>query len=184
MALKISFDIANGMHHLHTHSNLPIIHRDLKSPNVLMASYNFDDPVVCKVTDFGLAGVKLTIATERVANPRWLAPEIMRGDEFTPEADVFSFAVIMWETLARKMPWIDQGFNSVVEDFIKNGQRLIIPPNTNPDFENLINKCWSQDPKARPNFGNLTRELVLVAAKNSITISSMRGIKRGNIEKK
>ena len=88
-------DIARGMHCLHSNGTSPIIHRDLKvlkprllycllisfsylrkkkkkqkkSPNVLLVSFLPTDPVMAKVTDFGLAGVRATVSTKAVANP-------------------------------------------------------------------------------------------------------------------
>src|SRR5690349_8052541 len=98
----------------------PLIHRDLKSANVLvclsgvrsflvlilcvkLASCNPMDPVVAKVTDFGLSSelvlpaIKESSVTRAVMNPTWLAPEITKGDEYSEKSDVYSFGIIVNE---------------------------------------------------------------------------------------
>jgi serine/threonine protein kinase len=69
------------MAYLHGRSP-PVLHRDLKSPNVLLASV--DGRLCAKVADFGVAqAIASRGATGRVVqNPTWLAPEIMRGEEY------------------------------------------------------------------------------------------------------
>ena len=54
MRVKIALDIAKGLNYLHTQKP-PIIHRDVRSPNIFMASLSMTDSVLAKVGDFGLA---------------------------------------------------------------------------------------------------------------------------------
>ena len=54
----MALDMAQGMRYLHTRDP-PIIHRDLKSPNVLLSAVTSDASVVCKIADFGLSQVLL-----------------------------------------------------------------------------------------------------------------------------
>jgi serine/threonine protein kinase len=68
LRVKIAADIANGMAFLHS-AKPPIIHRDLKSPNILLATHSADAKVVAKVADFGLSGAMRTVANTEVANP-------------------------------------------------------------------------------------------------------------------
>ena len=114
----IALGIARGIGHLHNHSPR-ILHRDLKSLNVLL-----DERNVPKLTDFGLSQVR--IETLRTAGVRkrtdqnagvppgtfaWLAPELMSDldAEYISSCDVFSFGMIMWEIAARKIPWSRPG---------------------------------------------------------------------------
>ena len=80
----------------------PVIHRDLKTPNILLANTEEGARVCAKVCDFGLS-MRMTksAAGREVGNPIWLAPEILkRGDkppEYDEKSDVYSFGIILWE---------------------------------------------------------------------------------------
>jgi hypothetical protein len=79
LRLRIAWDIARGLAFLHA-SDPPLLHRDMKSPNVLLSAVTPDAFVCAKVCDFGLTGAvfmdfKAVKASERdVENPTWLAP--------------------------------------------------------------------------------------------------------------
>lgn len=92
--LGIAVDAAKGMHFLHT-CTPPILHRDFKSPNLLV-----DANWCAKVADFNLSKRETPgmshAGTLTKNNPRWLAPEMLAGDIPTKAADVFSFGVVMW----------------------------------------------------------------------------------------
>lgn len=91
---RCALDIAKGMNYLHTTSWPPIIHRDLKSPNVLMSSLDERAEMVAKVADFGLSqALASTTKGRSVANPVWLAPEIIQNQDYTEKADVYSYGV-------------------------------------------------------------------------------------------
>ena len=105
--LRMALDAAAGMLYLHARSP-PLIHRDLKSPNLLVdASWRV------KVADLGLSKVLEEVTAPAGAsgtagvpgNPRWLAPEVMEGGRPSPATDVFSFAVVMWELVTWELPW-------------------------------------------------------------------------------
>lgn len=92
--LSMALNAALGMLYLHTRSP-PIIHRDLKSPNLLL-----DDSWHVKVSDFNLSrfvedhlGSRSSSAA--ATNPRWLPPEVLKGQRATAAGDVFAFGVVM-----------------------------------------------------------------------------------------
>jgi hypothetical protein len=143
--LSMAFDAAKGMLYLHNNRPVPVIHRDLKSPNLLVAT-----DWTIKVADFNLSrlaeehaadrtdfigGSRLTGGSSGVtatgpSQPRWLAPECMRNEPFTAASDVFSFAVVMWELLTGNIPWGDvpKYREETIFTFIQEGKRLDIPP--------------------------------------------------------
>jgi len=95
LRLRIAWDIAKGMAFLHS-TEPPLLHRDIKSPNILLAATNPNAFVVAKVADFGLTGqvftesMKAVKSNERaVENPTWLAPEIIREEPYATPADVY-----------------------------------------------------------------------------------------------
>jgi serine/threonine protein kinase len=133
--LKMSKDIANAMVYLHAIGETardPIIHRDLKSPNLLLVEYPpKDDIPVVKITDFGLARQKDVRDNEETEDFRaslagseesqeqarrtqmmtgcgtlyWMAPEVLKGDVYNEAVDVYAFAMCMWEMVAGEVPW-------------------------------------------------------------------------------
>lgn len=88
------------MNYLHTFSP-PIIHRDLKSYNLLV-----DENFCVKVTDFGLAKSMSTETAKTFCGTMpWTAPEIFKSDGYTTKADVYSFGIVMWELITREEPY-------------------------------------------------------------------------------
>lgn len=98
--------VVQGMLQLHSHRP-PILHRDLKSPNLLV-----DKHWRCKIADFNLSRVMETTAVMSsitANNPRWLAPEVITRQEYSKAADIFSFGIILWELLVWRLPWEELG---------------------------------------------------------------------------
>eukprot|EP01043_Picozoa_sp_COSAG02_P010925 COSAG02_NODE_395_length_23127_cov_130.205663_9_plen_1340_part_00 len=107
-------DIAEGMAHLHQLKPDAIIHRDLKSQNVLLAQDDAHlDRTIARITDYGLAAAMETIGTTRSSRAgntgtlRWKAPETFAG-KFSPQSDVFAFAITAFEVVARCIPFADE----------------------------------------------------------------------------
>ena len=96
---KFALDIAKGVYYLHT-SKQPILHRDLKSLNILL-----DHALTAKLADFGWTRIKAKVMTSKIGTYQWMAPEVIKGFKYTEKADVFSFGVIMWELATRKPPY-------------------------------------------------------------------------------
>lgn len=74
--IRICLDTARALEYMHSLTP-PIIHRDVRSPNILIASVDRRADVVAKLSDFGTARVLVTaIASRDLGNPFWLAPEV------------------------------------------------------------------------------------------------------------
>eukprot|EP01087_Luapelamoeba_hula_P012330 TRINITY_DN3429_c0_g4_i3.p1 TRINITY_DN3429_c0_g4~~TRINITY_DN3429_c0_g4_i3.p1 ORF type:complete len:1705 (+),score=283.87 TRINITY_DN3429_c0_g4_i3:276-5390(+) len=161
MRMKVVTDIALGVAFMHGLTP-PIIHRDLKTLNVLMAS---DDPsaqVVAKVADFGTCVAATTFVGRVVDNPLWLAPEIMAGFEYSEKADVYSFGMIMYEVVERKLPFdeFDVRFVSKLEKQIEDGLRPTVHRLITPEpYIALMRECWDGDPSARPDMTDVVKRL-------------------------
>ncbi|MQL73837.1 hypothetical protein Taro_006222 [Colocasia esculenta] len=100
--LRMALDVAKGVNYLHC-LNPPIVHWDLKTPNLLV-----DKNWAVKVCDFGLSRFKANtfISSKSVAGtPEWMAPEFLRGEPTNEKSDVFSFGVILWELVTMQQPW-------------------------------------------------------------------------------
>lgn len=78
---------------------------------------------------------------------------------YTEKADVYSFGIILWEMIAREVPF--SGLNGVqvsIQVTTKN-LRPTIPPDLDPDVTRLIQDCWDTDPARRPSFDDVVKEL-------------------------
>ncbi|XWS17851.1 hypothetical protein CRYUN_Cryun33cG0103800 [Craigia yunnanensis] len=100
--MKIALDTARGLEYLHEHCNPPVIHRDLKSSNILL-----DSDFNAKLSDFGLA---VTDAAQNKNNLKlsgtlgYLAPEYLLDGKLTDKSDVYAFGVVLLELLLGRKP--------------------------------------------------------------------------------
>ncbi|GAM18438.1 hypothetical protein SAMD00019534_016130 [Acytostelium subglobosum LB1] len=161
LRLKIALDISSGMAFLHS-STPPIIHRDLKSPNILLVSTDEQAPTIAKVVDFGLSGLQHTITNKGVENPVWLAPEIIQKHEASTQSDVYAFGVILWELLTFKDFFGELGFMSLIEDKVVSGERPPIPESCPPAYARLINDCWQNETAQRPPFSEIEDRIMAI----------------------
>jgi len=158
---RLALDIAKGMQFLHGTSP-PLVHRDLKSPNVLMQTITDFPNVMCKVSDFGLSRTSVSgFVSKVVQNPIWCAPEILKDEEYDERADVYSFGIILWEFNTRKFPFdeYDFKFGFQLEDAIIGGTRPTIPSDCPEKFSKLIQDCWNANPSSRPLFSQIVKNL-------------------------
>ncbi|XP_020888621.1 probable tyrosine-protein kinase DDB_G0283397 isoform X2 [Arabidopsis lyrata subsp. lyrata] len=154
--INMAVDIARGMNYLHCCSP-PIIHRDLKSSNLLV-----DRNWTVKVADFGLSRIKhQTYLTSKSGKgtPQWMAPEVLRNESADEKSDIYSFGVVLWELATEKIPWENLNSMQVIGAVGFMNQRLEIPKDIDPDWISLIESCWHSDTKLRPTFQELMEKL-------------------------
>ncbi|CAM0910717.1 unnamed protein product [Alopecurus aequalis] len=153
LILKIAIQISKGMEYLHQNS---IIHRDLKTANILIGLHN----QVVKIADFGVArlGSQEGHMTAETGTYRWMAPEIINHKPYDHKADIFSFAIVLWELITLKVPY-DNMTPLQAALGVRQGFRLEIPPGTHLGLSGLIEQCWDEDPDVRPVFAEITVQL-------------------------
>ncbi|XP_024520866.1 serine/threonine-protein kinase CTR1 isoform X1 [Selaginella moellendorffii] len=150
--LRMALDVARGVNYLHR-SKPAIVHRDLKSPNLLVDKY-----LTVKVCDFGLSRFKsktFLSSQTGAGTPEWMAPEVLRDEPSKEKSDVYSFGVVLWELVTLQKPWTGLTAMQVVAAVAFNGRRLQIPSNVNPKMRALIESCWANDPELRPSFASI-----------------------------
>lgn len=150
--LNMAYDVAKGMNYLHKR-NPPIVHRDLKSPNLLV-----DKKYTVKVCDFGLSRLKAnTFLSSKSAagTPEWMAPEVLRDEPSNEKSDVYSFGVILWELATMQQPWSKLNPAQVVAAVGFKSKRLEIPRDLNPQVAAIIEACWANEPWKRPSFATI-----------------------------
>ncbi|KAM0009326.1 putative protein kinase RLK-Pelle-RLCK-X family [Helianthus debilis subsp. tardiflorus] len=98
--MKIALDTARGLEYLHEHCKPPVIHRDLKSSNILLDSrYN------AKLADFGLAVMDGANKNVKLSGTLgYVAPEYLLDGKLTDKSDVYAFGVVLLELLLKRRP--------------------------------------------------------------------------------
>eukprot|EP01129_Flabellula_baltica_P001775 TRINITY_DN11690_c0_g1_i1.p1 TRINITY_DN11690_c0_g1~~TRINITY_DN11690_c0_g1_i1.p1 ORF type:complete len:990 (-),score=186.46 TRINITY_DN11690_c0_g1_i1:18-2987(-) len=156
---KLCTDIALGISYLHDRV-VPIAHRDIKSPNILISSLDAQSDSCAKITDFGTAQHVIGPLTGRVVdNPIWLAPEILNDRPYDHTVDTYAFGVVVWEIFCRSRPFSEIQFMSDVQSVIIAGERPDIPLYVPIEVKEIIQRCWSSEPSERPEWDQILKKL-------------------------
>ncbi|KAI9122581.1 hypothetical protein K1719_006421 [Acacia pycnantha] len=183
--LKVILGAAKGLAYLHDHANPCIIHRDIKSSNILL-----DDHLNAKVADFGLSKTMVDcdkdhITTQVKGTMGYLDPEYYMTQRLTEKSDVYSFGVLMLEMITARKP-IERGkyIVKVVRDSIDREKELygleeIVDPvmgsesSTLKGLENFVDlsmKCLQETGGDRPSMNDVVKEIesiLLIAGFNN-----------------
>ncbi|KAL1358769.1 hypothetical protein AAHE18_04G057700 [Arachis hypogaea] len=171
--LKITLGAARGMDYLHEHANPPIIHRDIKSTNILL-----DERLNAKVSDFGLSkplrdGEKGYVTTQVKGTMGYLDPEYYMTQQLTEKSNVYSFGVLMLELITARRP-IERGRyivkvvkNALDKDKEFYGLKEVIDPSidlgTTPQgfdkFVDLAMQCVDESSSSRPSMNFVVKEI-------------------------
>lgn len=150
---KIALDTARGVNYLHNFPT-PVLHRDLKSLNILL-----DDAMNAKLADFGWTRFKAETMTNKIGTYQWMAPEVIQGQEYSEKADVYSFGIILWELATRKPPFRELNGLQVSQEVVKNNLRPPLPKRCPEPFVKLMQRCWDKDCESRPSFELIIEDL-------------------------
>ena len=152
MRIKLTCDASKGIEYLHDNG---IIHRDIKPDNFLVITLEDNVIVNCKLTYFGSSRnlnqmlTNMTF-TKGVGTPKYMAPEILNKERYKKSADVFSFAITMYEVFIWKQAYPKDQFKFPwnIADFVSEGKRLNLN-HINKNLSRIISSCWQQNPNER-----------------------------------
>ncbi|CEG37631.1 tkl protein kinase [Plasmopara halstedii] len=160
---QIAIDVADALVYLHT-LNPKLIHRDLKSRNVLI-----DAQSGAKLSDFGISRNRSfdETMTAGVGTARWIAPEVILGGHYTEFADVYSFGVVLSELDTCKAPFHDATNTNGGKMQDVTILQLVSAGKLQPSFSDscphsivkLARACLSFDPAQRPSAIHISYEL-------------------------
>jgi serine/threonine protein kinase len=151
--IRALMDTARGMEFLHRNK---ILHRDLKTDNVLISSMDVRAAVVGKLSDFGTSRFAGSDAartkTKGVGTPIFMAPEILANQKYDMRADVFSFGVMCWHVWTQQEPYAHFDNQFAIYRFIDEGKRLAIPDDMPAALREVTDASWAHDQARRPSF--------------------------------
>ncbi|XP_059638955.1 probable LRR receptor-like serine/threonine-protein kinase At1g05700 [Cornus florida] len=170
--LQIATDAAQGLEYLHHGCKPPIIHRDVKSSNILL-----NEKFQAKLADFGLSRVFPTesgthVSTIVAGTPGYLDPEYFSSNRLTEKSDVYSFGIVILEIITGQ-PATPKSYGKThiiqwVSSMLANGDvKSIVDPKLEEDYDvnsawkvvELAMACVSRTSTRRPTIDNVVMEL-------------------------
>ncbi|KAJ4780576.1 Leucine-rich repeat protein kinase family protein [Rhynchospora pubera] len=141
--VRIAYESAQGLEYLHKMCNPPLIHRDIKSSNILLST-----TLEAKVSDFGLVRdcSGTYVSTKIVGTPGYLDPYYASTSQLTEKSDVYSFGVVMLEIVTSKSPILQgpqgsQHLTQFVQQRLSRGKiESILDPNMGGQYN--LNSVW------------------------------------------
>ncbi|CAD2214253.1 protein kinase [Angomonas deanei] len=140
-----------AVHHVHSRH---MIHRDIKSANILLCSNG-----LVKLGDFGFSRMYAATVSDDVGRtfcgtPYYVAPEIWRRRPYSKKADMFSLGVLLYELLTLKRPFDGANMNEVMQKTLA-GRFEPLPSKISPEMKEIVSSLLSGDPTRRPSSSKL-----------------------------
>ncbi|GBB99216.1 hypothetical protein RclHR1_03450011 [Rhizophagus clarus] len=173
--LFMLYEIISGLKEIHRQN---LIHCDLHDGNILNHTDKKDEGEKADyktyVSDLGLCQpVKSFFKKYEICGViPFMAPEILRGNLYTPASDIYSFSMIMWEFTSGVPPFVDRAHDFQLSLSICKGERPEIIKNTPQCYVDLMKKCWNEDPSKRPptsEVENIIRNWIYCSNHNKIS---------------
>jgi len=160
LLIEMAQNIVSAMIFLHSKN---IIHRDLKTANILVENWHEGKVRVC---DFGLSKIVVAEDSTKTQNvygtPAYSAPELPTPGH-TNKVDVYSFGLILWEMINRKVPWMELSHPFFIVEKVNAGERPIL--DSSHPLYSIVTRCWAQSPDNRPTFSQVFKDLESVRNK-------------------
>ncbi|KAF7267700.1 hypothetical protein GWI33_019092 [Rhynchophorus ferrugineus] len=155
-AMSWVYQCAKGVEYLHSMKPKPLIHRDLKPPNLLL----INGGIHLKICDFGTAADKNTYMTNNKGSAAWMAPEVFTSSQYTESCDVFSWGIILWEVISRKKPFYKNASSAFsIMWAVHKGKRPPLIRDCPPSIEKLMTDSWDHDPQKRPSMKQIANKM-------------------------
>jgi len=160
--MDYALQLASGVQYIHKVAGL--MHRNLKTPNLLLNSsgrLKISQLGLCCLGDEGQTNQLMEVGTLR-----WMAPEVLLHRPYGQAADIYSVGIILWELLTKQPPWTElQAEDGKLEapamaKAQRENLRMKFPPKTPLEIAQLILRCVHPEPFKRPHIDNVKKALV------------------------
>jgi serine/threonine protein kinase len=157
--VSVILDLGLALHYLHQNN---IVYRDIKPDNI-----GFDVRGDVKIFDFGLSKELdptlkdedgLYHMTADTGSPRYMAPEIFRGERYNESVDVYSFSILMWQILKLQTPFEGYTMSILKKKVMDGGTRPKCDPKWSQQIRDLLQNGWGAS-KSRPRMEDVIEVL-------------------------
>lgn len=124
-----------------------LLHRDIKPANILFAQDG-----QARLADFGFSTKDQAVDKDKFVNlgsPLYMAPEILRGNNYSSKGDMWSIGLVFLETLIGDLPWSNVKETSLYEKILETSISDIIPQDVDSKYRLALQKCLEIDPRKR-----------------------------------
>lgn len=161
---SVGINVASGLNYLHEKG---ILHRDLRSPNVLLSSSGGYE-IQALIADFGLAKIRahsktmLDVNSKMLGLINWLAPELLLpGNKHTTATDVYMYGTLLWEMVQHEIPFDGiNDFNVILSQMkARTIENITDSPYCDEFFRKMIWACWDLVPENRPTMKTVLEKM-------------------------